>query len=328
MQTMPMINISRHKLFIIIFIPIICGLIGTIDIFQPVLNLLINKKIIFWNQFLIEDSNFGWRNKPGANWTFPPEGEELAIFFNENGEINSEIKKRGENIVKIFSNPNYYRVSYHIDEEGNRLGYAYSPAQLKITKKTIWIIGDSSAFGYGVTGNKTFSFLLQEKLASEGIVIKNFSVIGYDLRQLRKLIQLHLKTEDKKPDLIIFWGGFNHTPKARVGLWKWAPVREITHLSYKYQMWRIRRICKEAQIKLLLTTLPSFQNFSELNRINGYLKSFTKNQYLDVVDIAKVFKENNKRELYAPIDDIFDIKIHPSELGQMIAFEQYLKKLN
>lgn len=325
---MPIFNTYRHKLFLSLLALTIGYLIVSVDLLQPIINVLINKKAFFWNEFLEEDPNLGWRNKPGAKWVFPEEGYFREELFDEDGQVRESIRSHGLPLIKVYFNPERYRVSYQIDKSGQRRGFKYSPSQLKNAKKIIWIVGDSTPFGYGVSEESIFPYLLQKKLADKGIVIKNFSVVGYDLRQLRKVIQLQLKRNRRKPDLIIFWGGFNNTPMSRKGLWKWAPVKEITFLSYRYQMWRIRKLCQDKQIKLLLTTLPSLRNLPSLERINAVVRSFKKSDNLDIADIEPIFRAKNKPELYAPIDDMLNLKIHPSALGHRIIYEELLKKID
>jgi lysophospholipase L1-like esterase len=325
---MPIFNISRYKLFISFLVIASCYLVFSVDILQPIINVLINKKAFFWNEFLEEDSEFGWRNKPGAKWVFPEEGYFREELFDKDGQIRESIRSHGLPLIKVYFNPERYRVSYQIDKSGQRRGFKYTPSQLKNAKKIIWIVGDSTPFGYGVSEEFIFPYLLQKKLANKGIVIKNFSVVGYDLRQLRKVIQFQLKRNKRKPNLIIFWGGFNNTPLSRKGLWKWAPVKEITYLSYRYQLWRIRKLCQEKQIKLLISTLPSLRNLSSLERINAVVRSLKKNDYLDIADIEPIFRVQNHPDLYAPIDDMLNLKIHPSAIGHRIIYEELLRKLD
>ena len=66
-------------------------------------------------------------------------------------------------------------------------------------KKTLWIIGDSSPFGLGANAGKTFASLLAKTLASRGVSVRNFSVIGYHSSQTRKYLEILEQKNSSKP---------------------------------------------------------------------------------------------------------------------------------
>jgi lysophospholipase L1-like esterase len=114
---------------------------------------------------------------------------------------DSLIWKTKPNINTIFE-------SAHLTT--NSLGFRNDEIGEK-TKKRIIIMGPSSSFGWGVEREKTFPFLLSQKLKNYEII--NASVIGYSSYQGKILFETIIKK--LSPDIIIFAYGVNDPDKYR-----------------------------------------------------------------------------------------------------------------
>jgi len=70
----------------------------------------------------------------------------------------------------------------------------------------IAIFGGSTTFGTGVTDKDTWPALLQEKLGRKYAVM-NYGIPGYSTAE--NIIQMSLVAPEKKPDIVIFYEGWN-----------------------------------------------------------------------------------------------------------------------
>lgn len=92
----------------------------------------------------------------------------------------------------------------------NSLGFRNSEIKEK-QKNRIIIMGASPSFGWGVEKEKTYAYLLEEKLKDYEVI--NASVIGYSSYQGKILFEKKIK--DLKPDMLIFAYGVNDPDRYR-----------------------------------------------------------------------------------------------------------------
>ena len=94
-------------------------------------------------------------------------------------EVNNE-SGRPEKGYRTFYNAFQISTSLTFDENGR-----YSNNYRDLTKKSIVVLGDSHAMGWGVNDNETFSYLLESKINRP---VYNLSISGFGT--VRQLIRL------------------------------------------------------------------------------------------------------------------------------------------
>jgi len=77
-------------------------------------------------------------------------------------------------------------------------------------RRTVWMLGGGAVWGMGVPDSLTIPALLARELNSAGaecFAVSNFGVEGYNSNQTVQLL-LELLGTGQKPDLVVFYGGF------------------------------------------------------------------------------------------------------------------------
>ena len=291
---------SFARVFICVVGVVLIGMIFRYFFMQPIINRFINADLIEKFDYLELDSHLGWRNKPLFHGLWPRSGD--------------------------FSR---YQVVYRIDKEGCRVDQDRSAAsEPQKPSKLVWVLGDSSSFGLGVEAREIFSEKLGRNFKEYGILIKNFSVVGYNSRQVRKLFERKLESSLQTPDLIIVHCGFNDAPYTHNFFWKTPLYHPLHLLGYQYQISRIIKICQKRRIGLIFNTIPSLEDYAPLKPINHWLRSREgRFPNVEAADIQREFAKNQRRDLYAPLDDKLAIRFHPSAKGHTIIYEMLREKV-
>lgn len=201
-------------------------------------------------------------------------------------------------------------------------------------KKTLWIIGDSSPFGLGANAGKTFASLLAKTLASRGVSVRNFSVIGYHSSQTRKYLEILEQKNSSKPDLLILWVGFNDVSKFIQEFFLARPILEsIGFQQYKTNVTAILNHMKERKVPVVQVTIPVLEAYPELDDINDWIRNRDNHQFdVSVFDIKRLFLTKSDSRVYSPFDRPLPYRFHPSNLGHQLIFQGLLplvsQKLN
>ena len=92
------------------------------------------------------------------------------------------------------------------DAQGNRIS-AQNPTAEHSATHTLYVLGDSTSFGWGVDFEDSYPQQLAGKLKSSGIVVKNYSTPGFTSYQGRLLLED--KVEIKDGDIVLVSFGAN-----------------------------------------------------------------------------------------------------------------------
>lgn len=150
----------------------------------------------------------------------------------------------------------------------------------------------------------------------------NFSVVGYDSTQILRLFLKKIKEAEKLPDLVVIWVGLNDF-EGRVAFWTLRKSKKEIRKNFTKKIEKLVNVASEKNIKVILNTLPSLEKiagFDEQRGIMRFIAEKKDNVYLN--DMKKVFEKNNRKELYASIDDSIGIHFHPSALGHTIITDE------
>jgi hypothetical protein len=264
----------------------------------------IKTKLIGHNPYLALDKSLGWVNAKNSSSVFPK--DDLNLKFKNDTRKNYTIGKDGERVLE--------KKMIKVDNP----------------KMEIWVIGDSSPFGFGVKMENTFSYLLGRKLNNQSIFVKNFAVVGYTTFQIVKLLKFNLnKLSNQRPHKIIFWGGFNNISFSRDWFTK-KPVKE-RELSKEIEklrssIYELMSLCEKMNIKLIVSTIPSHEKTIPITKVNQFYRTLKR---VTLLDTEKLFnKYGNSIELYNEIDTIFPFYFHPSAKGHKIVAKKLIHILN
>ena len=254
----------------------------------------VNEQMLAVNPYLERDPQLGWRNRLNSEGVFPPFGTD--------------------------------RLLYRIDGEGNRRDDDQTDVQGPPLRRMVWILGDSSAFGLCVEGERSFSGLLRRALRRYGVAVKNLAVIGYNSWQVGTLFRSRLRRAPRKPDLIIVWVGFNDTTQfLHEWFWKTPFAGLLAYGRYVRNVAALLAVSRRAGIKVIEVTIPCLEPHRQLERINGWIRTHQGiSPELAVVDVQRAFAEQANRGLYAAFDDFLPCRFHPSERGHALIAELLL----
>ena len=238
--------------------------------------------------FLEPDAKLGWRNKPQFDDFFP--------------------NKHQKHVAR-----------YTINALGERISADKNAASE--SSVTVWVVGDSSPFGFGINNEDTFTEKLSEHYDSK-LEIRNMSVVGYRSPQVIKLLKAQLKENNQNPDIIILWCGFNDLIELRYNK---LIEKRLTYYSLKSNVVDIIKMCRRRKISLILNTLPSYEDIDLLNKYNTWLLAKHAPQSgIYTNDVQERFYILKSKNLFASIDDHisqklnFDMHIHPSVRGHKV----------
>ncbi len=254
----------------------------------------IDSEFVTMFPFLEADANLGWRNAPAVERSWPEH--------------------------ELFSGPTDYIYAYQIGASGNRTSHFYAEHPLENPRATVWILGDSSAFGLGSPNEFTFAEFLKRELYPARVRVENASVVGYDSSQIRRQFEHRLASATTPPDLVILWAGFNDSRES----W-WYPLRKIPGAE-QISNWRFHRhteaLLERAHarnIPVILNTLPSLEESRYLVGINREIRRLAEQHPgATLNDAESRFREHRNRNLYASIDEILHIRFHPSRDGHAL----------
>lgn len=237
------------------------------------------------------DKELGWRLRSGYSDIF-------YIFdfpFNNEIKINS-IGIRGEEIMEDLKN-----------------------------KFVILCIGDSTTFGWGLDIYDTYPYMLEQEINAKKLSVLNCGVPGYNSSQIKKYFINNLAKFN--PYLVIIMGGVNDTIVTHHFFWNFAPPFFIRKQIFKYNLISLINIFKQNKIKVIFITVPILGQWKEVDAINETIRNVCNRMNVNLVDIAKVFKEHESKDLYAEVDKVYKIYFHPSKKGNRIIVQQIIAEM-
>ncbi len=296
---------------------------------QPIVNKLLNTEFVRSFAFLELDPKLGWRNRPSSSGYWPPLELASENVLDARGEVIPRFQPDATSIKAFLIDSDRYRTFYEIEQNGMRKSAeGYAPESDSASLGEIWILGDSTPFGFGISNRHSFAELLRPQLATFGLALRNYSVIGYSSRATRKQLEQLLRSSKSPPLAILVWVGFNDTSISQQGLWYWPLLPSVlTRIHYSREIRKISALSQSIHAPLFIFTLPILGGHEQIdivNSINHELSESDRNVVL--INVASKFHAINRRDLYAPIDILFGHAFHPSEEGHRIIFEQLLPK--
>lgn len=78
-------------------------------------------------------------------------------------------------------------------------------------RREIWLSGNSAAFGYGQRDDHTIASELSRLGAASGydLTVRNLGMPGTAFHDELPWVDAHLRIDDRRPDLVVFYDGFN-----------------------------------------------------------------------------------------------------------------------
>lgn len=78
-------------------------------------------------------------------------------------------------------------------------------------RRTVWFVGGSAAFGLGQRDDYTIASQLVRAAKADGVDLRvaNMGTPGSTLVEELAVIEAHLRVDDDRPDLVVFYDGFN-----------------------------------------------------------------------------------------------------------------------
>ena len=178
---------------------------------------------------------------------------------------------------------NSFRVTHPLD--------TYNDESAKMDQ--IWIFGDSFVYGYSIDDDKTFSWLLQEKLPNFEIV--NYGVSGYST--VGSLIQFKKALEkNKKPKVIVVTYSYFHDQRNVFSRsWKKAlwPSGKLGALSYPYVFLDDEKKLHYLTGKVQYIEFPFARKFRLINTLDDKL-----NRFVDEISNSHEVTKALLREFY------------------------------
>lgn len=249
------------------------------------------------NAYLIPDEQLGWKNCINCTHHHPA--------------IDSP----------RCSKPGFCK-SYELGPHGNRITRG-TPERFR-AKRSIWVVGDSSAFGLGVEGEETFSERLRIGLRDRGVDVVNLAVVGYNTYQIYLTILNRLEGAKEPPDMIIVWGGFNDLEFSREFFSSDIIPTRVHFWVVKRNIKKILALCGSAQIPVVINTIPSREKSMILSQYRDWLVDLgDEDSGVMINDVRKRFQSETLPSLYSDYDSIFGLPkvFHPGPKGHRIVSE-------
>lgn len=245
--------------------------------------------------FLELDQDLGWKGKPNFDSNWPLEE----------------------------GTPPHWVRHYKNDANGFR-DHTYNQApERKQLDYRVWILGDSSPYGFGCAGDQTLAAFLRRHLFRRDVGVRNYCVTGYNTGQLSKLLSEQL--QKGRPDLLVLWAGFNDVEFTKGMFYTSGPSKTVAFKRYQISLGSML----DLGLPTILVTLPHLEQSPDLDRINNFIREQDSRANVTVVDLNRVFEaEEAQTELYAPIDERLPMHFHPSERGHNLAFRALKKQID
>jgi len=108
---------------------------------------------------------------------------------------------------------------------------------------------------------------------------------------------------------------------------EFCPALFIRKQIFKYNLISLINIFKQNKIKVIFITVPILGQWKEVDAINETIRNVCNRMNVNLVDIAKVFKEHESKDLYAEVDKVYKIYFHPSKKGNRIIVQQIIAEM-
>ena len=278
--------------YILLFVFTTTLLVVTYSYRYEITNQFVNRSILNKISFLEFDPELGWKNRVGADVRWPVVKPEFQGVFKDR--------------------------RYQIDSNGERHAQFYDKNPMLAPELIVWTLGDSSSFGFGVSGEHTFSERLKKNLYQQKVLVRNFSVTGYNLDQIYRQFKKLIEEESLPPHIVVLWGGFNNVEFTTEIFWHYIRSK-FKYWFFKKEYSRMLKFCEDNKVHVIVNTLPSFEGSSNLKFASNWI-SQQKDRYsrLEINDVRARFAKNRDHSLYAKIDARFPLNFHPSEKGHGI----------
>lgn len=161
---------------------------------------------------------FGWYDSP--KWLLAPSENPKLVY-----ELSPDIE-----ITATYLTPRQRDWKYHASI--NAQGFRGTPATPKKDKPRVIVIGDSTAFGLGVSDDETFPVVLERALKGR-VEVLNWGVPGYNLVQAVELFRE--KGQVYEPDVVVYALNYNDFEPLAI---ESATVVRYTRLSNIYSIYR------------------------------------------------------------------------------------------
>ncbi len=161
---------------------------------------------------------FGWYDSP--KWLLAP---------SDNPKLAYELSPDTQ-ITATYLTPRQRDWKYHAST--NAQGFRGAPAAPTKDRPRVIVIGDSTAFGLGVSDDETFPVVLERALDGR-VEVLNWGVPGYNLVQIVEL--LRTKGQTYEPDLVVYALNYNDLEPRAI---ESAAVIRYTRLSNIYSIYR------------------------------------------------------------------------------------------
>lgn len=283
----------KFKLFTLSATILICAAaLGLVYKFAIAKRQETNRDFIKRMMILEESDEFGWLNKKNLDRNF-----DLAE-------------------PKNYDTPS--APQYTTDSDGHRDSGFYDRHPMVRPVFRVWVIGDSSPFGLGVSTLDVFSEILRYGLYKTNVWVENFAVAGHDTGQIVKLFKYNLKKYADKPDVVVLWGGFNDIEFTKDLFWSSNYEAEVKLPALEANIDELMDLSASMNFKLIINTLPSNIDSKELARVNAFYRSL-RAPNLIINDVHAAFLQaGNNIDLYAPLDSALPFYYHPSKKGHAL----------
>ena len=247
----------------------------------------VSEKLVDRLSYLQVHPEFGWSGKPGFSGDWPLEP----------------------------GTPKDWVRNYRLDEHGFR-DHVYSEGEVERDSLDykIWVLGDSSPFGFGCDGDKTLGAEFRREYLEQRVGVRLYNVVGYNARQLAQLLKSQLDSE--RPSVLVVWAGFNDLEFTKERFYTAGVSQGVAFARYRKAMEEILG----QQIPTVLVTVPHLEPSPELVLVNEWVRKQDQLHHVTVVDLEAEFEKLNSKALYAPIDERLPMHFHPSEKGHGLAY--------
>ena len=183
----------------------------------------------------------------------------------------------------------------------SKFGYRFNKHNVKEiskTKKTIFVFGGSTTFGYGVSDSETIPSYLQDKFDSNEYIVYNFGR-GYYYSKQQLILFIQLLNKGYRPDIVISIDGVNEKGYTDIpsksnkfsDALKWKPKEPVSSLLKEIPI-----------VKLYFRTFKKEYNKSVKKKKKIYTKSIAKKDieyYLETIKMFNTICEKYDINYYA-----------------------------
>ena len=191
---------------------------------------------------------------PIASWT----SEDYRILHTMDARFHGWRLIPGRQLQHVDRNFQEYNYSIRLGEM-NGLGYRLrDDAKVEQCGQTVWHMGDSFAFGFGIDAAETYAGLTDH---SPTVCALNLGVPGFTLSQELELFKFHYQRSRVKPKqvtLAVFWGNdvaeqylLDDQPSQRSYLDHDLPQYDVNSLQTDVRLLHFTRAAKAFELSLL-----------------------------------------------------------------------------